>query len=203
MAGSKSGETSNIYLKTAGRTSTCSNLSRISISARLELRQETERESGFQSEPHSPGRASDTLNTLEHCLKKCRIPQVPFCTTPEIICLPSNNSVTSISESDESSAGVQRPQEPTYRTSYRIFDVQPRAIFEDVPTTAHCTSCGTQVLTCTEYRASSVTWALAGLLCAFGCHLGCCIAPFFFNSVKDVIHLCPLCRTQLGKYVQC
>lgn len=149
----------------------------------------TEKDSGFLNEIPSSGRDDMTM-------------QQPFCRTPKIICLPSN-SARSFSESDGSSVGTsQRVQGATNETNIRMFDVPPRASFEDVPTTAHCTSCGTQVLTYTKYRASSMTWALAGLLCAFGCHIGCCLAPFFYNSVKDVVHLCPLCSTELGKYTR-
>lgn len=127
----------------------------------------------------------------------------PFCRAPKIICLPSN-SEGHFSESSGSNVGTShRNQEANDGTNHRKLDVPPRrASFEDVPTTAHCTSCGTQVLTYTKYRTSSMTWALAGLLCAFGCHLGCCLAPFFYNSVKNVVHLCPLCSTELGIYTQ-
>ena len=170
----------------ASHFSDCSSLSRISLSAGPVL---TVKESGFSiDETHSSGR--DNI-----------IMQQPFCRAPEIICLPSN-SAENFSESSDGNVGTShRTQGANDRTEKE--DVPPRrASFEHVPTTAYCTSCGTQVLTYTKYRASSMTWALAGLLCGFGCHLGCCLAPFLYNSVKNVVHLCPLCSTELGMYAR-
>lgn len=186
MAGS--GGISNIHLSTAAsRFSDCSSISRISLSAAPAL---IEKDSGFSIEKHSSGREDPTMHR-------------PFCRAPKIICLPSN-SEGHFSESSGSNVGTShRNQEANDGTNHRKLDVPPRrASFEDVPTTAHCTSCGTQVLTYTKYRTSNMTWALAGLLCAFGCHLGCCLAPLFYNSVKNVVHLCPLCSTELGIYAQ-
>ena len=179
-----SGRISNIHLSTtAGRFSECSSLSHISLSAPVPVL--TEKDSVFSNKTHWSGRDDMTMQA------------------PKIICLPSN-SVGDFSESSESNAGtsycIQGTTDVTH--DHRKFVPPRRTSFEDVPTTAHCTSCGTQVLTCTKYRASSMTWALAGLLCAFGCHLGCCLAPFFYSSVKDVVHLCPLCSTELGIYAQ-
>ncbi|XP_078370409.1 uncharacterized protein LOC144654196, partial [Oculina patagonica] len=186
LTGTKSGETSNKYLSTAETRfshSDCSSVSRISISAAPALTG-IEENGVVSKDTHSAGRDEKKVER-------------PLCRTPEIIiCLPAN-SVRSLSESDVSSTVTSlHAQEATYGTS------QSRASFEDVPTTAQCTACSAQVLTHIEYRVSSMTWALAGLLCAFGCHLGCCLAPFFLKSVKDVVHLCPLCMTQLGKYAK-
>ena len=184
-----SGGNSNIHLSTtASPFSDCSSLSHISLSAAAPVL--SEKDSRFSNETHSSGR--DDMTT-----------QRPFCRAPKIICLPSN-SVGNVSESSESNVGTSHCiQETTDVTNHRKLAVPPRrASFKDVPTTAYCTSCGTQVLTYTKYRASSMTWALAGLLCAFGCHLGCCLAPFFCNSVKGVVHLCPLCSTELGMYAK-
>lgn len=197
LAGPKAVETSNMYVRSAGRISDCS---QTNISALLESLEE---DIGFSNEAAHLSREDE--NPMERSSNNCRIPQA-FCITPEIICIPSD-STRSLSESSKSSVSDQPAQETTLtnRTSYKVTDAQPRARFadfEDVPSAACCTSCGIQVLTYTEYRVSSATWALAGLLCAFGCHLGCCLIPFFIKSFKDVIHLCPLCKTQLGKYAQ-
>ena len=186
MAGS--GAISYIHLsETASRFSACSSLSRISLSAAPVL---TEKDSGFSIETHSSGRDDRTM-------------QRSFCGAPKIICLPLN-SIGNFSESNDNNAGTSHSiQGANEGINNRKLDVPVRRTsFRNVPTTAHCTSCGIQVLTHTEYRASSMTWALAGLLCAFGCHLGCCIAPFFYTSAKNVVHLCPLCSTELGVYAK-
>lgn len=70
---------------------------------------------------------------------------------PEVICLPSS-SVSTVNSSFQESC------------QFRILDAQPTAKLEDVPATVNCTSCGIQVITCIEYRASNVNWALTGLL---------------------------------------
>ena len=125
-------------------------------------------------------------NYTEECVVKFA-PTVHSRLSPEVICLPSSSLSTVNSSFQES-------------CQCRIWDAQPATKLEDVPGTVNCTSCGIQVITCIEYRASDVNWALAGLLCSFGCHLGCCLVPVFVKSVKDVVHICPLCKTQLGKY---
>ena len=162
------------YSPSTARSSVCSSISRISLSADVDR--------GFLNESHH---FKGHRNTIGPNLEKCG--NINGRKTPELISLPS---------SDSAQSGTSNFQE----ASYRIFDSQPTARVQNVPAMANCTSCGIQVLTCTEYRVSSVNWALAGLLCAFGCHLGCCVVPFFLNSFKDVIHICPLCKTQLHEY---
>ena len=190
LAGSNSRETTIRYLSTSTSRFTgsgCSSLSLLNISAAPVW---TGRDNGFVTkETHTAGRDNTTVDR-------------PLGRTPEVICVPPSTA-RSLSESDISSISDSNPvQEAAYGRSYRMVGAQSRASFEDVPTTAHCPSCGTQVLTYTKYQNSNMTWALAGLLCAFGCHLGCCLAPFFFNSFKDVIHFCPLCMAQLGTYAK-
>ena len=166
-------ETIANYPPTAGRISECSSISHFCLS--------TDMDSGVPKE--------FLLSDQNRNITDCRVKtdrRVHSRNTPEIICLPSNSA-----PSDSSSF-----QEP----SHRIFESQPTERFQNAPAMVNCTSCGAQVLTSIEYRVSSVNWALAGLLCAFGCHFGCCLVPFFINSIKDRIHVCPLCKTQLGKY---
>lgn len=196
FAGPKAVEISNMNLRPAGRFAYCSETS---ISALLES-------FGVGTSFSNETRLSmEHENPMESFPNNFRVPQA-FCVTPEITCLPSE-SATSLSESSKSSVTLQLVQETTFtkKEGRKIFDVQPQARYEsfkDVPGSTCCTSCGIRVLTYTEYRVSSATWALAGLLCAFGCHFGCCLIPFFIKSFKDVIHLCPLCKTQLGRFTQ-
>lgn len=52
-----------------------------------------------------------------------------------------------------------------------------------------------------RYCVSSMIWVLVGLLCVFGCYLGCCLVFFFYNFVKNVVYLCLLCSIELGIYI--
>ena len=169
------------YFPTEGRcTPHCSSISEMSICAEL---------NGDQTkDSHNSGQGRN--NTVHSApVPECR--QFYRSTTPDIIiCLPPRYS----SENDGSTSK---------QSSFGTLDYQPTAApFRTVPAMANCSSCGTQVLTYIEYRVSGANWALAGLLCAFGCHIGCCLLPFFLNSYKDVIHVCSLCGMQLGKYGQ-
>ena len=196
FAGPKAVEIFNMNLRPAGRFADCSESS---ISALLESFGVG---ASFSNETYL---SMEHENPMESFPNNFRVPQA-FCVTPEITCLPSE-SAKSLSESSKSSVTLQLVQEATFtkKEGRKIFDVQPQVRYEsfkDVPGSTCCTSCGIRVLTYTEYRVSSATWALAGLLCAFGCHFGCCLIPFFIKSFKDVIHLCPLCKTQLGRFTQ-
>lgn len=180
LSGSRVEQATTSYFATEGcRTSHCSSISEVSI-CQAELNGDQTKDS------HNTGQGR---NNTEHSVPNCR--QFYCSTTPDvIICLPPRYS-------SENDGGTSK------ESSFGISDYQPTAApFRTVPAMANCSSCGTQVLTCTEYRVSGANWALAGLLCAFGCHLGCCLLPFFLNSYKDVIHVCPLCGIQLGKYGQ-
>ena len=36
--------------------------------------------------------------------------------------------------------------------------------------------------------------------CIYSCWLGCCLIPFYIQSCKDVLHLCPYCGSAVGRY---
>ncbi|CAH3045645.1 unnamed protein product, partial [Pocillopora meandrina] len=152
----KAEEIFNMNLRPAGRFADCSETS---ISALLESFGVG---TSFSNETHL---SMEHENPMESFPNNFRVPQA-FCVTPEITCLPSE-SATSLSESSKSSVTLQLIQETTFtkKEGRKIFDVQPQARYEsfkDVPGSTCCTSCGIRVLTYTEYRVSSATWALAG-----------------------------------------
>ena len=52
----------------------------------------------------------------------------------------------------------------------------------------------------TQSESGILAWALCGGLCLVGCWLGCCLIPFFVDSVQEVTHSCPACNMTLGRY---
>ena len=64
----------------------------------------------------------------------------------------------------------------------------------------YCPGCKYNVNTNTELSVGSLNWTVAGFLCAMGCYAGCCLVPFFLDSLKDVKHTCPNCSTQIASY---
>ncbi|XP_046573737.1 lipopolysaccharide-induced tumor necrosis factor-alpha factor homolog isoform X2 [Haliotis rubra] len=61
-----------------------------------------------------------------------------------------------------------------------------------------CPHCMAHVMTNTDYQAGGLTWLAAGLICLFGCWLGCCLIPFCINDLQDVHHTCPNCNRLVG-----
>ncbi|XP_048729367.1 lipopolysaccharide-induced tumor necrosis factor-alpha factor homolog [Ostrea edulis] len=63
-----------------------------------------------------------------------------------------------------------------------------------------CPCCNTQISTSVEYEAGALTWLSSGLICIFGCWLGCCLIPFCIQDLQDVKHICPNCSKVVGVY---
>lgn len=64
-----------------------------------------------------------------------------------------------------------------------------------------CPSCQQDITTSTEYVTGSCTY----LTCVFCFFMGCfplCWLPFIMNNFKDVIHRCPSCNAECGRFVR-
>ncbi|XP_068176749.1 LITAF domain-containing protein-like [Antennarius striatus] len=71
---------------------------------------------------------------------------------------------------------------------------------EDSPAQIFCPKCRQTVLSEVEYSSGLLTFLVCSGLCIFGFGCGCCLIPFCVNQLKDVIHTCPTCKTQLGSH---
>lgn len=72
--------------------------------------------------------------------------------------------------------------------------------FQKSSFTATCLVCGVTVNTSIKLKVGSLNWVAAGFVCAMGCFLGCCLVPFCVDSLKDVEHRCPTCRSVIVLY---
>jgi len=71
-----------------------------------------------------------------------------------------------------------------------------------LPQNVQCPSChGTSVSTI-QYKPGALTWLAGGLLCLFGCWLGCCLIPFCMPDLQDVEHRCSVCGKYMGTHMR-
>jgi len=61
-----------------------------------------------------------------------------------------------------------------------------------------CPNCHQSIQTETHYQIGLLVWLSAAFLFFF--FLCCTCLPFFIPSLKDVEHVCPQCRSTLGRY---
>ncbi|CAE1300172.1 LITAF [Acanthosepion pharaonis] len=100
----------------------------------------------------------------------------------------------------------QQPYYPTTSDSYQhgstvmsqpVFVVHQMG-FGPNPRNITCPFCHVYVQTATEYQTGALTWLVSGLLCLFGCWMGCYLLPFCIEDMQDVIHRCPSCNKTVG-----
>ncbi|XP_020609389.1 lipopolysaccharide-induced tumor necrosis factor-alpha factor homolog [Orbicella faveolata] len=72
--------------------------------------------------------------------------------------------------------------------------------FGEVPVAMTCPNCRANIVTATTFVTGTLTWLACLGLCVIGCDAGCCLIPFCFDPLKDVIHTCPSCVTQVGVF---
>ncbi|XP_033750577.1 LITAF domain-containing protein-like isoform X2 [Pecten maximus] len=102
-------------------------------------------------------------------------------------------------------AQQQAPPPPGYQPAHQTVVVttpgyaQP-LIFREGPVNMSCPFCQAQIVTTTTYVTGTLAWLICGILILLGFWLGCCLIPFCLNGCKDVVHTCPNCRQQVGKF---
>lgn len=88
--------------------------------------------------------------------------------------------------------------QPAFQGAYIVNS--PVTIWTRTAQSTTCPYCQQLVTTTLTYNhcGSSLPWvACLGLFCSgFGL---CCWVPFLCESCKDVTHVCPMCRRQLGR----
>ncbi|XP_028669694.1 lipopolysaccharide-induced tumor necrosis factor-alpha factor homolog [Erpetoichthys calabaricus] len=94
---------------------------------------------------------------------------------------------------------AQVPAAPsvTNQTVQTVY-VQHHMNFLDRPVQTLCPVCQQMITTQLEYSSGVLTWLSCGGLFIFGCPCGCCLIPFCVDSLKDVTHWCPNCKSILG-----
>lgn len=70
----------------------------------------------------------------------------------------------------------------------------------ETPMRTTCPACQQQIVTSTHPTPGLLTWLLFGGFILFGCWLGCCLIPFFVDSLQDVNHFCPNCNYLVGRH---
>ncbi|XP_076450921.1 LITAF domain-containing protein-like [Babylonia areolata] len=83
-----------------------------------------------------------------------------------------------------------------------VYGPQPgsTAMYREVPCLIACQHCNATVTTTTAYSVGTATWLSCVIVCFVGFWLGCCLIPFCLDACKDVIHTCPNCRQNVGRY---
>ena len=61
-----------------------------------------------------------------------------------------------------------------------------------------CQFCHCNVATEVRAERGCGTWLACVGICSVGCFLGCCLIPFYYDDMKDVIHSCPNCYEVVG-----
>ncbi|XP_060603756.1 lipopolysaccharide-induced tumor necrosis factor-alpha factor homolog isoform X8 [Ruditapes philippinarum] len=72
--------------------------------------------------------------------------------------------------------------------------------FRESPVRIKCQFCQADVVTSTFYETGTLTWVACFVIAIVGCWIGCCLIPFCMDACKDVVHQCPNCHQQCGRY---
>ncbi|KAH3778557.1 hypothetical protein DPMN_180024 [Dreissena polymorpha] len=91
---------------------------------------------------------------------------------------------------------------PQHQVDSAVY-VQPHAVyvqaFRNVPVRMHCQYCQAEIVTSTYTDNGTLTWIACFIIFLFF-PLGCCLIPFCMDSMKDVVHRCPNCKQQVGRW---
>ncbi|XP_069125512.1 LITAF domain-containing protein-like [Argopecten irradians] len=102
--------------------------------------------------------------------------------------------------SREIQVGISEKRDPTQTVVVTSPQYVQPMIFRESPVSMSCSFCQAQIVTTTTYTTGTLAWLICGILILLGLWLGCCLIPFCLNGCKDVVHTCPNCRQQVGKY---
>ncbi|XP_052104606.1 lipopolysaccharide-induced tumor necrosis factor-alpha factor homolog [Mytilus californianus] len=69
------------------------------------------------------------------------------------------------------------------------------------PVSTKCPHCQIDITTEREYVVGSCTWLWCILLGTMGC-IFCCFLPFLWKGAKDVVHTCPNCKKEVGRFIR-
>ncbi|KAJ9580410.1 hypothetical protein L9F63_003934 [Diploptera punctata] len=71
---------------------------------------------------------------------------------------------------------------------------------DQAPVNILCPYCGANVVTTIRREMGTFSWIMVVLLAFFGGYCCLCLIPFFVDSCKDAVHICPNCGKQIGRY---
>uniref|UniRef100_A0A0B7AKK4 LITAF domain-containing protein n=2 Tax=Arion vulgaris TaxID=1028688 RepID=A0A0B7AKK4_9EUPU len=98
----------------------------------------------------------------------------------------------------------QQPNQAGYSHGTTVVVAQPTVafvqVFRDSPVHTNCPHCRAEIVTATQFETGTFTWVICCVLWFVGCGLGCCLIPFCVDGCKDVIHACPNCHQQIGRF---
>ncbi|CAH8668228.1 unnamed protein product [Schistosoma margrebowiei] len=96
---------------------------------------------------------------------------------------------------------VTLPLPPEYeeRLPEVIVTQPPATVFKWNPVGMTCPYCHHIIVTKVRSESGLLAWLLCGVMFLTGLWLFCLI-PFYLKSTQDVVHICPLCKSQLGSY---
>ena len=84
-----------------------------------------------------------------------------------------------------------------------LSDGTATALPDNLPATSlriycpHCRSHGNTKIT---LQNGTLAWLSCSTLLLSGCMFGCCLVPFLFPYLKDIVHECSMCGKKIGIY---
>ncbi|KAL7641530.1 UNVERIFIED_CONTAM: hypothetical protein RMT77_007401 [Armadillidium vulgare] len=81
-----------------------------------------------------------------------------------------------------------------------ITPLYTRQVFDRSSMLLTCPYCQNNMSTRIVTSPSTTAHVLAFCLCVCGCWLGCCLIPYFVDSLQEVRHYCSNCNAYLGRY---
>merc|ERR1712150_382568 len=74
--------------------------------------------------------------------------------------------------------------------------------YRESPVNTNCQSCKKDIVTKLDYETGTCAYCSCIMLAFLGFILGCCLIPLFLKQFKDVIHSCPECKAQVGRFTR-